>query len=339
MADKPISSLTSASEIKNTDLLILEQDSIAKKITGQTFIAQLLGLVEAHGGISDITWSESGTTGDGKRHIGVIHYADGSTSSFAINDGVKGDTGADSHVWLKYSSDLPTRDSDMHDTPDNYIGIYSGTAATAPTEYTSYEWFQWKGDKGDTGTAARLINPSVMYVVSDSGSVIPDEGWQTSVPIVTPGYYLWTRTRLPWNDGNTTVAYSVSRFGIDGSGAVSTVNSVGPDPNGNVVVAPNNIIVASDNRSLEAHLTALENSVASQEGYKPIHFTMTLSSANREVDDERITADMRLFNPSFGTPSAIRSALTYTTTATNIVFTGTIEGTTTFEFDLMKVDS
>ena len=339
MADQTIGSLTSASEIKPADLFVLEQDSTAKSLSGQVLTESLLAYIDGHGGITGITWTESGTAGNGKTHTGTIHYADGTTSTVTFQDGLKGDTGDADYVWIKYASDLPVRNADMHDEPDNYIGIYSGTSSTAPTAYTSYTWFMWKGDKGDTGTAAKLLNPTVTYVVSDSGSVIPTDGWQSSVPIVTPGYYLWTRTRLPWNDGNTTIAYSVSRFGIDGSGAVSTVNSVGPDPNGNVVVAPNNIIVPSDNRALDVHLTALETSAADQETYKPFHVTMTLSSSNRQYDDERITSDMRVFNPVFGTPTAIRSEITYTTGTTNIVFSGTIEGTTTFDFDLMKVDS
>ena len=337
MADKTIGELTEATQVKTDDLFVLEQDSTGKKLSGQTLVSFLLAQIDGHGGITNITWAESGTTGNGKVHTGTIHYADETTSTFTISDGVKGDTGDAAHVWFKYAADLPTSDSDISDTPDNYIGVYSGTSETPPTAYTAYTWFDWKGDKGDTGTAARLINPTVMYVVSDSGTTIPDEGWQASVPIVAPGRYLWARTRLPWNDGNTTVAYSVSRFGIDGAGAVSSVNSIGPDTNGNVVVSPDNIIM-SDSQSLGTHLSAIETSVESQEEYKPIHFTMNISSSNRSLDDERITEDMRLFNPVFGTPSAVKSAITYTTTATNITFSGTISGTTTFDFDLMKVD-
>jgi hypothetical protein len=73
--------------------------------------------------------------------------------------GDKGDTGSagadgtNAYVHIKYAEEEPTQDSDMKDTADEWIGIYSGTSSTAPEHYTSYTWFLMKGDKGDTGSA------------------------------------------------------------------------------------------------------------------------------------------------------------------------------------------
>ena len=50
-----------------------------------------------------------------------------------------------------------------YDTPDNYIGIYSGASSTAPTAYTSYTWFKYKGEKGDIGTPATITSQAVEY--------------------------------------------------------------------------------------------------------------------------------------------------------------------------------
>ena len=338
MADRSINDLTAASEIKTTDLFVLQQDGTAKSLTGALLVSELAEELDGHGGIASITWTESGTAGNGKTHTGTITFSDGSTSTVAIQDGYKGNTGNAAHVYFKYASDLPTADSDMGSEPDNYIGIYSGDAAIAPTHYTDYTWFLWKGNTGNTGTAAKLLSPTITYLASASGTEIPEGNWSSDIPIVVPGNYLWTRTRLPWNDGTTTVAYSVSRFGIDGEGAVSSVNSIGPDPNGNVVVAPSNIIM-SDTRTLAAHMTDVETAVDALDDYKPIHFSISLTSLPRQVDDARITANMRVLNPVFGTPSNVRSAVSYTTGATNVVFSGTLAGTTTFDFDLMKVDT
>lgn len=338
MADRSINDLSPASEVKTTDLFVLQQDGTAKSLSGSVLISELLDEIDGHGGITSITWTESGTAGNGKVHVGTITMADGETSTITITDGYKGDTGNAAHVWIKYANDLPTRDTDIGDEPDNYIGIYSGDASTAPTDYTAYTWFEWKGNTGNTGTAAKLLNPTIAYLASQSGTEIPVGNWTATVPIVAPGQYLWTRTNLPWNDGTTTTAYSVARFGIDGSGAVSSVNSIGPDQEGNVVVAPSNIIM-SDTRTLAAHMTDVEGAVDSLDDYKPIHFSINLTALPRQVDDIRITADMRVFNPVFGTPSAIKSAVSYTTGATNVVFSGTLSGTTTFDFDLMKVDT
>ena len=81
--------------------------------------------------------------------------------------GAYGDTGQNWYVWIKWAEEEPTSDSDMSNVPDNWIGIYSGTASTAPTTYTSYTWFEYKGETGDTGT-------SITGVVLDSTSGLSD---------------------------------------------------------------------------------------------------------------------------------------------------------------------
>ena len=50
------------------------------------------------------------------------------------------------HVHVKYSASQPTQDSDMKDSPDEWIGIYTGPSSSAPTTYTSYKWNKIKGD-------------------------------------------------------------------------------------------------------------------------------------------------------------------------------------------------
>ena len=65
---------------------------------------------------------------------------------------------------------------------------------------------------------------------------------------------------MQFNDGTTITAYSVSRYGIDGSGAVSTVNSISPDGNGNVALTGTDIPL-SDNQSVETHVDALETAM------------------------------------------------------------------------------
>lgn len=66
-------------------------------------------------------------------------------------DGTNGTDGVDAYVHFKWSADEPDADEDMKDTPDAWIGIYSGASPAAPTDYTDYQWYQYKGEKGDTG--------------------------------------------------------------------------------------------------------------------------------------------------------------------------------------------
>ena len=91
-------------------------------------------------------------------HYQIITLTDSSTiNTDKAVVGVYGDTGQDWHVYIKWSEEEPDADADMKDTPDNWIGIYSGTAATAPTAYTSYLWFEYKGETGDTGTSITSV--------------------------------------------------------------------------------------------------------------------------------------------------------------------------------------
>lgn len=187
-----------------------------------------------------------------------MHYAynDGTSYDTPYSViGVYGDTGAQTYVWIKYSAIFPTSDADMADIPDKWIGIYVGLSSTAPTSYTAYTWYQYKGEKGDPGDASEVTAQSVTYLEGTSGTVVPEGSWTTTVPSVTPGNYLWTRTQLTFNDNTSITAYSVSRFGIDGTGSVSSVNNQSPDTNGNVALTASNI-PTSDSESVQGKLDA-----------------------------------------------------------------------------------
>lgn len=235
MADKSIGELVSATSVGATDLFVLEQNNTAKKLTGQTLENWLVSFADGHGGIhSLVKTSSSGTNPVIDTY--TITYADQTTSTFQVKNGVKGDKGDSQYVHIKYSSAMPTKDSDMYDTPDNYIGIYSGASSTAPTAYTSYTWFKYKGEKGDIGTPATITSQAVEYQAGTSGTIIPSGTWTTTIPTVPNGSYLWTKTTVSFNSGSPVISYSVARMGIDGSGSVSTVNNVSPDSNGNITI-------------------------------------------------------------------------------------------------------
>lgn len=268
MADKPISELVAAEQITATDMFVLEQNGTAKKLTGQVLLNWLTAAADGHGGVQSIAkLSTSGladtyritladttvfdfvvTNGRGISSLqktgtsGLVDtytftYNDGTTDTLTVTNGAKGDKGDNAYMWIKYASQEPTADSNSFgDAPDAWIGVYFGSLAEAPTDWKQYTWFQWKGDKGDTGAPATLTSSEIAYQASDSGTIIPSGSWSSSVPTVTPGRYLWTRQVLQFNTGNPITSYSVSRFGIDGTGAVSTVNGVGPDSEGDVAI-------------------------------------------------------------------------------------------------------
>lgn len=268
MADKSIDQLNAAEKVYATDLFVLQQSGTAKKLTGQVLENWLVSFADGHGGIQSIqkvstsglvdTYritladtttfdfvvtngrsinSISKTSTSGLVDTYTITYNNGTTSKFTVTNGEKGDKGDNAYVWIKYASQEPTESShSMGDIPDDWIGIYSGNASTAPTDWKQYKWFKAKGEKGNTGDAAALLSKSVTYQSGDSGSIIPSGTWVSSVPVVSQGKYLWTKTELQFNTGDPIVSYSVARMGIDGSGSVSSVSGVSPDETGNVTL-------------------------------------------------------------------------------------------------------
>lgn len=285
MADKAISELVAAERIKSTDMFVLEQDGTAKRLQGQTLLNWLTAAADGHGGISNIaktstsglvdtytitladttTKTFSVTNGNGitafekLSTVGLVDTyqftrTDGTYFTFAVSNGAKGDTGDASHVWIKYASQQPTADShSIGDVPDDWMGIYSGTAETAPTDWQAYAWYQIKGDKGDTGAPATVTGVTAEYIVSDSGTIVPSGSWSATIPSVPQGKYLWTRSTTTFNTGSPAVSYSVARMGIDGSGSVSSVNDKSPSGSGNVTLTADDI-QTSGNASVQDEL-------------------------------------------------------------------------------------
>ena len=65
------------------------------------------------------------------------------------DQGDPGAPGVSSYIHVRWGdSDTP---SILLTTPDEYIGVYTGTSDTAPTTYSGYTWYKWKGDKGIKG--------------------------------------------------------------------------------------------------------------------------------------------------------------------------------------------
>jgi len=257
MADQAVGELIRAQNIGPTDLFLLEQSGVAKSLAGQVLLNWLTAAADGHGGINKIEKLRSSglvdtyritladtttfdfTVNNGKSITGIsktgtqglvdtytITYNDGPSTTFKVTNGAKGDKGDNAYTWIKYASQKPTETShSIGDVPDDWIGIYSGNKATAPTDWKEYQWFQWKGNTGNTGAPAKLMSQEVKYQVGDSGSIIPSGNWQTSVPVVPQGKYLWTRMTLTFNSGSPVVSYSESHQGLDGAGPGP---SVGP---------------------------------------------------------------------------------------------------------------
>lgn len=261
MADRRISQLVEATAITSSDLFVTEQDSQTKKVTGQTFINSLATALSGKGGISSITK----TSTSGLVDTYTITYANLTTSTFTVTNGSQGATGANAYVHIRYSTNEPTQDSDMHTWADRWMGSVSTNSATAPTTYTSYQWYDTKGAKGDTGddgVSPTLASSSVEYADSDSGDVAPTEGWTTEVPTVQEGHFLWTRIIIEFSTGDPIIAYSVGKIGTSGSGSgsvtsVGVQNTTGGDltVSGSPITSSGTITIGHSNATITAQTT------------------------------------------------------------------------------------
>lgn len=92
-----------------------------------------------------------------------------------------------------------------------------------------------KGDKGETGatgatgaTGNGISSTVITYGVSSSGTTAPTS-WDSSVPSVSAGQFLWTRTIITYTNGTTSTAYSIGKMGERGAtGAIGPTGATGP---------------------------------------------------------------------------------------------------------------
>ena len=82
------------------------------------------------------------------------------------------------------------------------------------------------GINGSNGLDGRGIkSSSITYQESTSGTTSPSGIWQTTIPSVAQGNYLWSRIILTYTDNTTSTFYSVSRQAIDGTNGSNSTDT------------------------------------------------------------------------------------------------------------------
>lgn len=77
---------------------------------------------------------------------------------------------------------------------------------------------RWAPSDGKDGTDGKgVASTSIAYQLGTSGTTTPTGTWSSSVPTLTKGKYLWTRTIISYTTGNPTILYSVSYIAKDGA--------------------------------------------------------------------------------------------------------------------------
>lgn len=84
----------------------------------------------------------------------------------------------------------------------------------------------YKGTNGQNGTSVSISSTSVTYQAGTSGTTAPTGTWSSTVPTVTNGQFLWTKTVVTYSDGKSTTSYSVSYKGTNGTNGKNGADAI-----------------------------------------------------------------------------------------------------------------
>lgn len=93
---------------------------------------------------------------------------------------------------------------------------------TDDTSETGYQktYVARDGNDGNNGIAGKdgvgIKKTTITYAVGTSGTAAPTSGWNSQVPNVPAGQYLWTKTVWTYTDNTNETGYSVSKIGEKG---------------------------------------------------------------------------------------------------------------------------
>ena len=152
MADKSIQDLTAATQVTSADLFVLQQNNVAKKLTGQILMQDLATALDGHGGISNIGYTDP--VSPSVEGTITITLADGTAYTVPLNNGVGIVSVTD--YWAVSSATTPVPTSWSPNVPTltatnkylwHYMQILLNNGTALPTAKAITGVY---GDKGDT---------------------------------------------------------------------------------------------------------------------------------------------------------------------------------------------
>lgn len=185
MADKAISELVAASQVKANDLFVLEQDNAAKKLTGQILENWLVSFADGHGGIQSIAYLSTDVLED----TYVITLADTTTFEFTVTNGKSitgitksGSSGLTDTYKISYndgtSTTFPvTNGRGIKSWTESISGLAHTYAITYDDNTTTFLQIKdgAKGDKGDNAYLWIKYASQKPTASSHSMSDVPDD--------------------------------------------------------------------------------------------------------------------------------------------------------------------
>lgn len=214
--------------------------------------------------------------------------------------GTDGTNGKTSYLHIAYanSADGKTGFDVSNSSGKLYIGQYTDFTPGDSTNPAAYSWTKIKGEqgpqgpqgkqgvqgvqgpqgntgpqgpqgvKGDTGATGKGVkSTSVTYQIGSSGTSAPTGTWNTTVPSVSAGQYLWTKTVITYTDNATSTLYSVARSGTNGSNGKNGANGSNGKSIGSVVNCYLATNASSNVTSATSGWTTTVQSVSSSKKY------------------------------------------------------------------------
>ncbi|MCT3123469.1 hypothetical protein EFO30_10895, partial [Lactococcus lactis] len=98
--------------------------------------------------------------------------------------------------------------------------VWTYTDSSSETGY-SVTYISKDGNNGTNGIAGKdgtgIKKTTITYAVGTSGTTAPASGWNSQVPNVPAGQYLWTKTVWAYTDNSSETGYSVAMMGNNGA--------------------------------------------------------------------------------------------------------------------------
>ena len=171
-----------------------------------------------------LTRGETGATGpkgpQGPKGEQGIPGVTGATGA----QGPKGTDGKTSYIHIKYSSVANPTDSQITDTPNAYIGVYTDYNSADSTKASSYKWSKWQGKdgaqgvQGPKGTDGKTTYVHFAYANSADGKT------NFNTNYFSGALYVGTLTDYNSADSTNYAAYTWSRL----KGETGATGPIGP---------------------------------------------------------------------------------------------------------------
>ena len=108
-------------------------------------------------------------------------------------------------------------------TKGKYLWTKTVWTYTDNTSETGYQktYIAKDGNDGDDGLPGKdgvgIKTTTITYASSTSGTTKPTSGWSSTIPTVSAGNFLWTKTVWTYTDNTSETSYSVAKMGSTGA--------------------------------------------------------------------------------------------------------------------------